>query len=41
MFATDAAIPERYGRLERLWGLFGAVATVLPLANVVVMFKFD
>jgi uncharacterized membrane protein len=41
-FATATAIPERYWRLERLWGLFGAVATALPLANVVVMvFKFD
>jgi uncharacterized membrane protein len=40
-FASGAAIPARYWKLEKLWGLFGGIATVLPLANIVVMvFKF-
>jgi uncharacterized membrane protein len=41
-FSAALAIPERYWRLEQLWGSFGGLATVLPLANIVVMvFKFD
>lgn len=41
-FATEAAIPERYWRLSTLWSIFGAVATLLPLANLYFMvFKPD
>ena len=36
-FATEAAIPERYWRLSTLWSVFGAVATILPLANLYFM----
>ncbi len=36
-FAATATIPDRYWRLERLWSVFGLLATVLPLAAVVVM----
>jgi len=40
-FANGAAIPARYWKLEKLWGAFGGIATVLPLVNIVVMvFKF-
>jgi uncharacterized membrane protein len=40
-FASAPAIPERYWRLERWWGVFGSLAMLLPLANIVVMvFKF-
>jgi hypothetical protein len=35
-------IPERYWRLSTLWSVFGAVATILPLANLYFMiFKPD
>lgn len=41
-FSTAAAIPKDYWKFEQLWGLFGGLATLLPLANIVVMvFKFD
>ena len=36
-FATEAKIPERYWRLSMLWSVFGAVATILPLANLYFM----
>jgi uncharacterized membrane protein len=40
-FASAPAIPENYWRLERWWGIFGAIATLLPILNIVVMvFKF-
>jgi hypothetical protein len=40
-FASAPTIPESYWRLERMWGFFGSVATLLPLGNIVVMvFKF-
>ena len=41
-FATEAVIPERYWRLSMLWSVFGAIATLLPLANLYFMvFKPD
>jgi len=36
-FRTGAPIPDRYWRLSRLWATFGAVATLLPLANLYLM----
>ncbi len=36
-FRTEAEIPDRYWRLSRLWAIFGAVATLLPLANLYLM----
>jgi uncharacterized membrane protein len=36
-FATEAVIPARYWRLSTLWFVFGAVATLLPLANLYFM----
>ena len=33
-FANGGIIPESYWRLGRIWNVFGAVATVLPLANI-------
>src|SRR6266540_2610510 len=36
-FAATGAIPDRYWRLAQRWYVFGAVATLLPLANVFVM----
>ena len=36
-FRDAAAIPDRYWRLSRLWALFGAVATLLPLFNLYLM----
>lgn len=36
-FATQEAIPTRYWRLSNLWGVFGVVATLLPLANLYFM----
>jgi uncharacterized membrane protein len=41
-FATEVVIPARYWRLSTLWFVFGAVATLLPLANLYFMvFKPD
>ena len=41
-FATELVIPERYWRLSTLWSVFGALATILPLANLYFMvFKPD
>jgi uncharacterized membrane protein len=36
-FSDGSAIPDTYWRLERLWGVFGILATVLPLANIPIM----
>jgi uncharacterized membrane protein len=36
-FATETVIPARYWRLSTLWSVFGAVATLLPLANLYFM----
>ena len=36
-FAAGGTIPADYWRLERRWGVFGLIATLLPLAAVVVM----
>lgn len=33
-FANGGEIPARYWRLGRLWGVFGTLATVLPLMNL-------
>lgn len=33
-FANGGAIPESYWRLGRVWYIFGAIATVLPLTNI-------
>jgi uncharacterized membrane protein len=36
-FAQGGAIPADYWRLERLWVIFGLIATLLPLGAVAVM----
>jgi hypothetical protein len=36
-FATADSIPNEYWRLSTLWALFGAIATILPLANLYFM----
>lgn len=36
-FRDGEPIPDRYWRLARLWAGFGAVATLLPLANLYLM----
>ncbi len=36
-FAQGGEIPERYWRLQRLWMVFGIIATALPFANIAVM----
>lgn len=36
-FRREAKIPDRYWRLSFLWAIFGAVATLLPLANLYLM----
>lgn len=36
-FVSGSEIPERYWRLGRVWMAVGIVATLLPLANVVLM----
>ena len=36
-FREAPAIPDRYWRLSRIWIVFGAIATVLPLANLYFM----
>ena len=36
-FRTESSIPPRYWQLARLWAAFGAVATILPLANLYLM----
>lgn len=36
-FAQGGQIPPRYWRLNRLWLVFGILATVLPFANLYVM----
>jgi uncharacterized membrane protein len=36
-FRTADTIPDRYWRLARLWAVVGAVATLLPLANLYLM----
>jgi uncharacterized membrane protein len=35
--ARDAELPPRYRRLSLVWAIFGAAATVLPLANLYLM----
>lgn len=36
-FANGDSIPARYWRLANLWGVFGVIATVLPLLNLYFM----
>lgn len=36
-FSPDAPVPDRYWTLSRRWVAWGLVATVLPLANLVLM----
>jgi uncharacterized membrane protein len=36
-FRNEDSIPERYWRLATLWASFGAIATLLPLANLYLM----
>jgi len=36
-FADGGTIPEGYWKLEKLWGVFGAIATILPIANIAIM----
>ena len=36
-FESDAAIPDRYWRLGRIWAVFGVIAILLPLANLYFM----
>jgi uncharacterized membrane protein len=36
-FASNEAIPDRYWQLARRWYVFGAIATLLPLANIYFM----
>ena len=36
-FADGGPIPDAYWRLEIVWGVFGVIATVLPLANIPIM----
>jgi uncharacterized membrane protein len=33
-FKTNQTIPDKYWRLERLWMIFGTIATILPLINL-------
>lgn len=41
-FAQGGSIPPAYWRLEKLWGFFGVLATLLPLINIpVIVFKFS
>ncbi len=41
-FRDASTIPDAYWRLSRLWAVFGAIATVLPLVNLFLMvFKPD
>ncbi len=35
--AAEGSIPDRYWRLNRIWGVFGVLATLLPLADVYFM----
>jgi len=36
-FRDASAIPNRYWRLSTIWAVFGAIATLLPLANIYLM----
>jgi uncharacterized membrane protein len=36
-FEAGGQIPERYWRLNRLWYIWGSLATILPLLNIYVM----
>jgi uncharacterized membrane protein len=36
-FRDAPTIPDRYWRLSRLWAIFGAIATALPLVNLYLM----
>ncbi len=34
IFANDGCIPEAYWQLCKIWGIFGTLATILPLFSV-------
>ena len=36
-FSQGGAIPARYWTLGRIWGAFGIIATLLPMANLYIM----
>jgi uncharacterized membrane protein len=36
-FADGGGIPAGYWRLETIWGVFGVIATILPLVNIAIM----
>jgi len=36
-FSQGGAIPARYWTLGRIWGVFGIIATLLPMANLYIM----
>ena len=36
-FSAEGRIPENYWVLSKFWGIFGAIATILPLANLYFM----
>jgi uncharacterized membrane protein len=36
-FRDSPTIPDRYWRLSTIWAIFGAIATLLPLANLYLM----
>ena len=36
-FRNEGAVPPGYWRLATLWAVFGAIATLLPLANLYLM----
>jgi uncharacterized membrane protein len=38
-FEGGGEIPERYWRLNRLWYVWGSLATFLPLLNIYVMIE--
>lgn len=38
-FEGGGEIPERYWRLNRLWYVWGSLATILPLLNIYVMIE--
>lgn len=36
-FRDADSVPSDYWRLAKLWAIFGAIATVLPVANLYLM----
>ena len=36
-FANQTEIPAQYWKLSKLWGVFGIIATLLPLVNLYIM----